>query len=145
PKHLYVEPDEDAISALARGLLQSPRLRNALSEERAERSKSDQELDRLIGRVVPAVGLRVEHRPSIQKLYERLPAVLADAKLPTLSRAVRSQFKDVLLDSVAVEPHDPVAAIRAATSRVGRAFWYYNKLRPDIERTSGRQVRTVGV
>lgn len=145
PRRLYAEPNEDTLRYLVRGLLQSPRLKATLAEHRAERSKSDQELDRLIGAVVPAVGLRVEHRPTLQKLYEHLPSAIAEAKLPQLARAVRSQRRDVLMDSVLVDPHDPIAAVRKATSQAGRAFWYYNRLRREIESTTGRQVRTIGV
>lgn len=145
PKRLYTELDEDSFRHLARALLQSPRLKTTLAAFRAERSKSERELDRLIGRVVPAVGLRVERRPTLQKLYEHLPSAISEVKLPQLARAVRSQSRDVLMDSILVDMHDPIAAVRKATSQVGRAFWYYNRLRAEIESTTGRQLRTVGV
>jgi hypothetical protein len=145
PRHLYVEPDDSTVRSLVKGLLESPRKRRAQAEQRIMRSKTEHELDRLIGGVVTAVGLRVERRPTLQKLYEDLPPSITEARLPSLSRALRSQRRDVLLDSVLVEEHDPLAAIRIATTRVGRAFWYYKRLRAHLEKTSGREVRTIGV
>lgn len=145
PKTLYVEPGDKIVRSLLRNLLESPHLQGSWAEQRVARTEGEHELDRLIGSVVPAVGLRVERRPTLQKLYEQLPAKIAEMRFPSLARALRAPRRDILLDSVSVGTNDPLAAIRIATTRVGRAFWYYKRLRPEIEGSTGREVRTVGI
>lgn len=147
PRVLYVEPNREHMRLLVHNLLEVPRWRDFLDrvETGDSPSESERELDRLIGRVAPVGGIHVESRATLQKLYRDLSPSLRQVRVPALSRAVRSQSKDILLDSVSVTPDDPMAAIRSATTRVARAFWYYKRLRSELETSTGRTVRTIGV
>jgi len=144
-RQLYEQPDERVIRLLTRRLLKSPRVAIARQERREARRQTDLELDRVIGGVIPALGLKIERRVSPDHLYDRLPEVFSAFKVPTLARALRSSRRDVLIDSVLVRAHKTTAAIHAAVVRAGRAFWYYSRFRKELEGSTGRQIKTIGL
>lgn len=145
PRRLYAEPDERVRQLLVRGLLRSRPAKKGSTKYRFHRSATERELDRLIGSIVPATGLRVERRPTLHGLYQPLASRIPEGRSLRFSRALRSQRRDILMDGVMVDAENPLAAIKLATTRVGRAFWYCRKLYTEIQTLTGRQLKLVGV
>jgi hypothetical protein len=106
--------------------------------------RSRKELDEAIARVVNISMERIEERPSAQSLYPNVSA-FRDKKVPRLGRALVGPRRDLLIDALILEPGKTTLAVRSATQRIGRAFWYYDRYKADIRIETGKELRLVGV
>jgi hypothetical protein len=145
PRGLYREPTEAVVDQLmSHYLAATPRAERRLVEDVALRKQSEKELDRIVSRV-SRLGMQVVPNAKFEKLYREPPAWTERIRIPRLARALRGDRRDILIDSVLVEPHKVAQAIGVATSRIGRAFWYYGRLKQELRAKAGKDVITVGV
>jgi hypothetical protein len=144
-RRLYEAGSGDVITLLRDRYLVTSGIPESREENRALVKQSEQALDKVVGKVI-RFGLEVvDKNVTYDRLYEKRPAWAANVRIPRLARAYRSARRDLLVDGVIVEPERTEDAIKAATTRISRAFWYYSRLRGDIEKLEGRQVQTVGL
>lgn len=145
PRGLFRLPDDKTAQVLReRYLAATPRVERGVAEDVALRKQSEHDLDRVVSRV-SRLGMDVVRNARFEKLYKERPAWSEQVRVPRLARALRGDRRDILIDSVLVQPMKVNQAIAVATSRIGRAFWYYKRLKGDIRAASGRDVITVGV
>lgn len=143
---LYRTPSDDVLRQLCQRYLERPpRDPSAAEVERALTRRSERCLASALDSVVP-LGAEVVARARAAKLYGTRLDRHVGYKVPVISRAVRSHHRDLLIDSIVVEPSTRGKPLRQTVARVGQAFWAYNKpLRPLIREFTQREVRLVGV
>jgi hypothetical protein len=144
PHELFKAPSEQVFSLLRHRYLTTPTAREALREETRLVQRSEKRLDRLLGGVV-RFGLDIVEDVTFDKLYASKREELPTVRVPRLARAFRGHARDLLVDGVLIEAQTADFAVRSATTRVSRAFWYYDRLRQAIQTVDGREIRTVGV
>jgi hypothetical protein len=144
PRELYSPPNEDVLRALRNSYLTAPRRTEGIEARKLVR-QAERRLDRIIGAAVH-FGIRdIEKDVTPSKLYGEAAEFVGDIKVPRLARALRAQQKDLLVDAVLLRPGETDLAIRSATQRIGRAFWYYKRLEHELRERRGTEIRRVGV
>ena len=145
PRPLLRDADDMILEQLARRFLAAPsepaRETNPEALITKSLTKLDDELARVKGR-----GVSVQRNVQPSTLYEGRLDRFVPYAVPRISRALRGFSRDVLIDSLLVDSEHDVANIHRAASRIGHAFYSYDrKLRSLIREYSGRELRTVGV
>jgi len=141
PRRLLREPDDAIIALLRRRFLDLPKDR-FVRELSAVMNRSEREIDSVIQKHVPAVGIQFHRRAVFGRLY---PELRDAPKVPPIARAIRGDRRDILVDGVYIEEGRAKDAVRAAATRIGRAFWYYRKLRDQVRTVIGHDLQTIGV
>lgn len=144
PRALFHEPSAELFDRLERQFLAPPSQPVRRINEEALIRRSLAKLDEEIAKS-RIKGVTVAHRVRPKSLYEGKLDRYVAFRVPPIARALRSFGRDVLLDGLVVEEtHDPVA-LRSSVSRIGQAFYAYDKLRKVIRERTSREIRTVGV
>lgn len=143
PIALRVRPSASIMGVLRRQYLTGTRV-DVSTESKKLVKKSLERLDNALSATAHIAMWDIRRRPEPRSLYPDTPP-LAQANIPRLGRVVRGPDRDLLIDAVLLSPGKGTLAIRSATERIGRAFWYYDQLRAEIERNEHRSIRLVGV
>jgi hypothetical protein len=143
PRALLREPNDALIERLRDHYLSTPRMPYV---DRAHQLtlRARKKLDEVIMVVRPR-GVSVLKNVRVNALYEHRLERYVHAKIPEVARAMRSERRDLLLDSLLIEPGNVKNATRQSATRISRAFWAYGKLRGPIKQVSGRDIKRVAV
>lgn len=143
---LYRTPSDALLKQLCSRYLERAPSDPAAEAARALVRRSERRLATELERASVPIGFEVLARVRPVKLYGTRLDKYVSYTVPALSRAVRSAQRDLLIDSVLVEPGTRGRPLNQTATRVGKAFWAYRRrLRPFIRELAQRDVRVVGV
>jgi hypothetical protein len=146
PRQIYCDVTPKLVQRLRRDYLAVSRKEPREEGFRSYSRELYTRLDSLITSVVPLMPMRLERRPTPDKLYPSLPGSIFRSDVPPLHRAIRGPRRDLLIGGVVVaDSADPLDPIRGPTVRVSKAFWQYRQAKEALQRHTGRDIRTVGV
>jgi hypothetical protein len=145
PRELFVEPTDDLIRRLKQRFLRAPKL-TTLENEDAIIRRSVAMLDTSIEQAGRrGVLIQQDVRPS--NLYpNRIERFTKGHRVPKLARAIRGHGRDVLIDSIVIDPLYERRDMFEVVSRIDLAFFLYDqRLRSAIRSLATTEIHTVGV
>ena len=140
---LLHEPNQRVLKILRAHYLQTPDIpyRTAVTRLRAQAGRR---LDEAIDQVRPR-HVHVSKSVTFKKLYEQKLERFVEFNVPPIARALRSERRDLLMDSILIDAAHLKYAARQPASRISRAFFGYRKIEGVIRRQTGKEIRLVGI
>ena len=145
PTALYAEPTAEMMDRISARFLSAPKAIHRPNEEAIARI-STQHLDRVLDRI-DHHGIPVDTDVRPNKMYgDKIERHIKGHRVPRLARALRGFGRDVLIDSLQIEPSYAARDVREVSGRIAEAFYLYERyLRQVIRARANRDIRLVGV
>lgn len=134
---------EDTFRVLRAAILERPIVPYRTEAETADR-RAGVMLARLVDQLRPR-GTVVVRRKSIEDLYQAKLSRFVNYSIPKARAVVRGEGRDIVLDSVLVEPSRSKGPVNVGVMRASRIFHAYHRLESLIERQAATKVQRVGV
>jgi hypothetical protein len=142
PRALLREPSDDVLERLRDHFLSTPSL-PYIDEERLLVRRAQKKLNEAVEAVRPP-GVIVMRKVRLNTMYEHKLERYVHYKVPEVANALRSDRRDLLVDSVLVEPGNLRSAQRQS-ARISRAFYAFKKLETTIRQVANKEIRRVAV
>jgi hypothetical protein len=144
PRPLLNDFSDELVERTCRRWLSRPSNTSAVDSTLALVRRSVADLDKDIRSAkISESFIQRSVRPS--KLYGREIQRHIGYEVPPLARAIRGFGRDVLVDALRINGEFDAASVRAASFRIGEAFYAYRSVRETIRLTQNREIRVVGI